>query len=233
MTLEKFVNTCRICGRLSDKVYYRLINEAKDIYNKYRNLELRKSEIEFLNRFMTYKDNYDLGNVIYALREDLRSFYKIEEDYDKLLYYILELNKNYKDSRYENVIVNNVVNNSDVFIKLNKKNLEFFKFCDTIYDIEFHINGNIYKPDMIYSEDDSEVRSFGLMDIWGDTLGDDIALLVIDKDKKVKAYSSLSLDTKEKLVYMMKEEIEKGLTLGVIASIDDGVELFNRMDLIE
>lgn len=233
MNLETFVNTCRICGRLSDKGYYELINEAKDIYNKYRNIALRKSEIEFLNRFMTYNDNYDLGSVIYALREDLRSFYKIDEDYDKLLYDILELNKDYKDSRYENVIVNNVVNNSDVFIKLNKKTLEFFKFCDTVYDVEFHINGTVYKPDMIYDENDSEIRSFGLMDIWGDTLGDDIALLVIDKDKKVKAYSSLSLDTKEKLVYMMKEEIEKGLILGVIASIDDSVELFNRMDLLE
>ena len=86
MNLDTFVNTCRICGRLSDKGYYELINEAKDIYNKYRNIELRKGEIKFLNRFMTYNDNYDLGSAVYALREDLRSFYKVDKEYDKLLY---------------------------------------------------------------------------------------------------------------------------------------------------
>lgn len=225
MTLGELLNTCRTCGMISEKYYEEITNMPLDFYECYRDIELRKNEIKIIKSLLEFGVN-SIGKVMCSLREDLKSVYTSDNEYDSFLDDIIKMNKEYENYRYKDIILNNLIDNSSNFIEIEEKNIEFFRFCDIKYGLKINIDGdinNVYAQTNYNAGFGLEVEMFRL---FGKKVIEDVVLVTIRKDKSVGIYKYHEISTKKKLKNTIKKEIEKGLWLGIINDLDKSKELF-------
>lgn len=222
MKVEEFVNIYRACGKMSDEHY----NDIVCSYENYKDVELRKSEIEFLKGCMMFDS---MKNVLSSLINDLRKFYTSDKDYDTFLNSVVKLNKDYENIREKSLILYNVIENSQTFMKLKKKDLEFFKFCSASIRMPFKVDKRKLYTDSQLGGEVSRVERFRLVDNIKIPLIDDIVLITVSKNYKARIYKHRDVNNIENFVNILKKEIREGLYLAIINKVEHSKELFNMV----
>lgn len=226
MKVEEFVNIYRACGKMSDEHYNDIVKHSRGFYENYKDIELRKGEIEFLKGCMMFGS---IRNVLYSLMEKWRKFYASDKEYDTFLSNVVRLNKDYENEKERSMILANVVGNSETFMKLKGKDLEFFKFCDAYIRMPFKVDKRKVYTDRQLNGEISGIERFRLVDNINIPLINDIVLITVSKEHKVKICKHKDGNDIEKVASILKKEIKEGLHLAIVNRVEYSRELFDRV----
>lgn len=224
MTLMKFLETSLVCGAISDSFYNIFLEKKLETCYEYKDVELRSSELRFLNELIKLNSGFWLGSGLYSIRYNLRQVYKNDKEYDEAINILLRMNKEYENSKYKGVIVRNLLDNSNNYKRIKRsgdleKDLRFFKFCSYISDISVKYRGedcNFYGA----WNNEEDTNTFNLMNDSGNVASYDLVLAIINKDNSLRLYNDRQVKTKEELASFIKRELENDLYIAVVKDVD-------------